>query len=126
MEAVFFTWRFQRIAATAPRHTGIAEALRREPAFLRRGALGVNKCAKQDALLFVEQKQAQQEGLEQQGDDVKGADGIAQRGAGGQRHQHLRAVGDDALEDAGEGIEDRRRLARCDACLLYTSDAADD
>ena len=26
--AVFFTWRFQRTAATAPRHTGIAEALR--------------------------------------------------------------------------------------------------
>ena len=28
-------------------------------------------------------RQAQQEGVEQQRDDVKGADGIAQRGAGG-------------------------------------------
>lgn len=110
LEAVFFTWRFQRIAATAPRHTGIAEALRREPAFLRRGALGVNKCAKQDALLFVEQNeqragQARQEGLEQQGDDVKGADGVADGCTGGNGHQHLGAVGDGALKDAGEGVQ---------------------
>ena len=42
LEAVFFTWRFQRTAATALRHTGIAEALRREPTFLRRWALGVS------------------------------------------------------------------------------------
>ena len=110
LEAVFFTWRFQWTAATAPRHTGIAEALRREPAFLRRGALGVNKCAKQDALLFVEQNeqragQAQQEGLEQQGDDVKGADGVAEGCTGGNGHQHLGAVGDGALKDAGEGVQ---------------------
>ena len=42
----------------------------------KRGALGVNKCAKQDALLFVEQneqraEQAQQEGGEQQVDADK-------------------------------------------------------
>ena len=49
-------------------------------------------------------RQAQQEGVEQQRDDVKGADGIAQRGAGGQRYQHLRAVGDDALEDTRERV----------------------
>lgn len=42
LEAVFFTWRFQRTAATAPRHTGIAEALRREPTFSRRWALAVS------------------------------------------------------------------------------------
>lgn len=72
---------------------------------LEKGALGVNKCAKQDALLFVEQKQAQQEGLEQQGDDVKGADGVAEGCTGGNGHQHLGAVGDGALKDAGEGVQ---------------------
>lgn len=68
---------------------------------MRRGALGVNKCAKQDALLFVEQNeqragQARQEGLEQQGDDVKGADGVAEGCTGGNGHQHLGTVGDGA------------------------------
>ena len=70
---------------------------------MRRGTLGVNKCAKQDALLFVEQNeqragQAQQEGLEQQGDDVKGADGVAEGCTGGNGHQYLGAVGDGALK----------------------------
>lgn len=77
---------------------------------MRRGALGVNKWAKQDALLFVEQDeqragQAQQEGLEQQGNDVKGADGVAEGCTGGNGHQHLGAVGDGALKDAGEGVQ---------------------
>lgn len=68
---------------------------------MRRGALGVNKCAKQDALLFVEQNeqragQARQEGLEQQGDDVKGADGVAEGCTGGNGQQHLGTVGDGA------------------------------
>ena len=52
-----------------------------------------------------EQKQAQQEGLEQQGDDVKGADGVAEGCTGGNGHQHLGAVGDGALKDAGEGVQ---------------------
>lgn len=77
---------------------------------LEKGALGVNKWAKQDDLLFVEQNeqragQAQQEGLEQQGDDVKGADGVAEGCTGGNGHQHLGAVGDGALKDAGEGVQ---------------------
>ena len=64
---------------------------------MRRGALGVNKCAKQDALLFVEQNeqragQARQEGLEQQGDDVKGAGGDADE----QYHEHVQT--DDAAD----------------------------
>ena len=49
--------------------------------------------------------QAQQEGLEQQGDDIKGADGVAEGCAGGNGHQHLGTVGDDALKDAGEGAQ---------------------
>ena len=65
-----FTWRFQRTAATAPRHTGIAEALRREPTFLRRWALAVS--TRNETFLFLvkqdEQQagQPQQEGIEQQ------------------------------------------------------------
>lgn len=67
------------------------------------------KHTKCDALFLVKQDeqqagQAQQEGLEQQGDDVKGADGVAEGCAGGNGHQHLGAVGDDALKDAGEGV----------------------
>lgn len=77
---------------------------------MRRGALGVNKCVKQDALLFVEQKQAQQEGLEQQGDDVKGADGVAEGCTGGNGHQHLGAVGDGALEEVSSRKADRLGL----------------
>ena len=63
-------------------------------------------------------RQAQQEGVEQQRDDVKGADCIAQRGAGGQRHQHLRAVGDDALEDARERVQQGGGALGADAVLL--------
>lgn len=68
------------------------------------------KHTKRDALFLVKQDeqqagQAQQEGIEQQGDDVKGADGVAEGCAGGNGHQHLGAVGDDALKDAGEGVQ---------------------
>ena len=63
-------------------------------------------------------RQAQQEGIEQQRDDVKSADGIAQCGAGGQRHQHLRAVGDDALEDARERVQQGSGTLGADAVFL--------
>ena len=59
--------------------------------------------------------QAQQEGIEQQGDDVKGADGVAEGCAGGNGHQHLGAVGDDALKDAGEGVRQRGGALGADA-----------
>ena len=63
-------------------------------------------------------RQAQQEGVEQQRDDVKGADGIAQRGAGGQRHQHLRTIGEDSLKDARERIQQGSGALGADAVLL--------
>ena len=68
------------------------------------------KHTKRDTLFLVKQDeqqagQAQQEGIEQQGDDVKGADGVAEGCAGGNGHQHLGTVGDDALKDAGEGVQ---------------------
>ena len=71
-------------------------------------------------LFLVEQDeqqagQAQQEGIEQQGDDVKGADGVAEGCAGGNGHQHLGAVGDDALKDAGEGVRQRGGALGADA-----------
>ena len=47
----------------------------------------------------------QQIGVEQIPYDIKGGDGVAHFGGGGDGNQNLRAVGDNALENAGEGVQ---------------------
>ena len=55
----------------------------------------------------------QQEWVEQIGDDLEGGNAVPQLCYSGDRDQHLCAVGDDALEDTGEGVQDGSSLARC-------------
>src|SRR5664279_2359617 len=56
-------------------------------------------------------------------DDDRGV--IASRGAGAIDHAHVRER-EDRRVDANEGANVGGKRLRCDRCLLYTSDAADE
>ena len=57
-------------------------------------------------------------GVKQIRDYLEGGDLIAQHGGLRYGDEHLRAVGDYALEDAGEGIEQGSGLSRRNAVIL--------
>lgn len=75
-------------------------------------------------LLFLSEKDEQKRAdeqhirIEQLRHDFKCVDGFAQTGCGGDGNEHLCAVGQDALEYAGEGIQNGGSLSAADAVVL--------
>ena len=57
----------------------------------------------------------QQIGVKEPAHDLEGGQGNSQLGSGGNGNQHLGAVGDDSLENAGEGVQQTGRTLRADA-----------
>lgn len=74
-------------------------------------------------LLFLSEKDEQKRAdeqhirIEQLRHDFKCVDGFAQTGCGGDGNEHLCAVGQDALEYTGEGIQNGGSLSAADARL---------